>query len=643
MTRAVGQALDRRRRALVEAGTGVGKSRAYLAPLLLWARVEGRRAVVATHTVNLQEQLVDREVPVLREAIDDAPEVVLLKGRNHYISLRRWERFLASGAAGDRDRLHFMLKVLVWLAGTSTGDRSELHLTGAEEQCWRWIASDAEDCLGSLCANWGSRRCHMVAARQRAADAPIVVTNHALLLSAAEPQSQVLPEYQALVVDEAHHLEAAATQQLGTAVAAADLWLILDRLPVTSESAAGTAVARCREAGHRLFGDIKGFVGRWLGGAPGNVRIGLDDQLRATAEFGVVLRSARHAAGVLESAARTLADNASSAVQAALLPQPDRADDELGLAAASLSLMAARIERILCAPVAGTVGWLELRGEQAEIHEAPVSVAEAVQERLLEPRDTVVLTSATLTVGGSFQFVRSRLGVGDAAEELSLASPFDYLRQALCVVPEAIPPYDEPAHEHAVSRLVAGVAERFEGRTLVLFTSYGPLRRVQALVRDRLEHRGIAVLGQGIDGTRRQILRSFLEDPRTVLLGTSSFWEGVDIPSERLRCVIIDKLPFAVPTDPLVRARTQGLRDAFGQYVLPLAVLRLRQGFGRLIRSHADRGAVILCDERLNSREYGDVFLRALPPAAIARPPLDDIPAVVEAFVRGTEPQSVRE
>jgi Rad3-related DNA helicase len=196
-----------------------------------------------------------------------------------------------------------------------------------------------------------------------------------------------------------------------------------------------------------------------------------------------------------------------------------------------------------------------------------------------------------------------------------------------------VPPYDDSRHDDVIAELVHSIAERLDGRTLVLFTGYGALRRVHTMLHERLQRRGIAVLGQGLDGTRRQILRSFLDDPRTVLLGTTSFWEGVDIPGERLRCVLIDKLPFAVPTDPLVRARSDGLRDAFSQYILPMAVIQLRQGFGRLIRGRDDRGAVVLCDERLSAREYGDIFLRALPPAPQIRAATVDVAGLIERFV----------
>ncbi|HWW09908.1 MAG TPA: helicase C-terminal domain-containing protein [Candidatus Acidoferrales bacterium] len=641
MGRAVAQALDRRRRLLVEAGTGVGKSLAYLVPLALWAARTGERGVVATHTVNLQEQLADRDLPAVARLVPTPLAVAVLKGRNHYVSLRRWQRFLAR-PDGDSprdavDAIRFKLKILVWLAESRTGDRAELHLAAEEEPFWRSIASDTDDCLGTYCMNWASRRCHMVAARAAAADAAIVVTNHSLLLAASERQGQVLPSYSALVVDEAHHLEASATEQLGSRARGSDLTLVLDRLPARPESPVGEALVRCREAGQRVFGDAKGLLAEMLGGEhAGNGRIGLTPEVRDDSRFGTVLRAGRHAVTVLLAAAATLEQSRDTgALQHELLPQPGAMSDEVNLAAAALAGIASTIDHVICRPRPGYVTWLEMRAEQSELHEAPVSVAEPLRELIFDQVESAVLTSATLSVAGSFDFIRGRTGIGEGAEELSLSSPFDYLSQALCVLPESIPPYDDPLHDNAIAELIAGIAERLGGRTLALFTGYGPLRRVHALLHDRMEAHGVAMLGQGIDGTRRQILNSFLSDPRTVLLGTSSFWEGVDIPGARLQCVLIDKLPFAVPTDPLVRARTDGLRDPFTQYILPMAVIRLRQGFGRLIRGSGDRGAVVLCDERLSTREYGDVFLRALPPAGVARAGADEVPMLIERFIRG--------
>ena len=640
MARAVAQTMDRRRRLLVEAGTGVGKSLAYLVPLALYTVRHHERAVVATHTVNLQEQLADRDFPRLAAVVDPPPATAVLKGRNHYISLRRWMRFLvepdSAGTAADLDAIRFKLKVLVWLTETATGDRAELHLVAEEETLWRRIASDREDCLGAACANWPTRRCYMVAARQRANDADIVVTNHSLLLADSERQGQVIAPYSVLVVDEAHQLEASATEQLGTTVRAFDVAMVLDRIPTRAGTALAAALTRCRDASQRLFGDIKGYVIGQLGlDHASNARFGLSDAARAEAAFHALTRAARLAAGALGEAAVLLEQaGASESLQTEMLPEQGRVEEEATQQAYALRDLRDSIERILLQPRAGYVAWLELRAEQGELHEAPISVAEPLRRLVYDEHDSTVLTSATLTVAGSFDFMRARLGAGEAADELALPSPFDYLSNALCVLAGGVPPYDDPEHDVVVAELVGRLALDLAGHTLVLFTSYGPLRRVHALVAERLEHRGIALLGQGIDGTRRQILRSFLDDPRTVLLGTSSFWEGVDIPGERLRCVVIDKLPFPVPTDPLVRARSEGLRDPFAQYSLPVAVLRLRQGFGRLIRGQNDRGAVVLCDERLQTRDYAEVFLRALPPAEQLRCDVESVPAVVAEFIQ---------
>ena len=649
MALAVGQTLERKRRLLVEAGTGVGKSLAYLVPLALWAARTGKRAVVATHTVNLQEQLADRDLPAVISRLDRPLSVAVLKGRNHYLSLRRWQRFLATPdvETGEPDiiAIRFKLKLLAWLATSRTGDRSEVFLSGDEEQLWRRVASDVTDCLGPACANWPTARCFMVSARRNASDAAIVVSNHALLLAGTERQGQVLGPYEALVIDEAHHLEAVATEQLGTTVRFGDLALVLDRLPAMPGSALGADLERCREAGHRLFGDAKGFMAGKLGGEhASNGRVGLTEGVRGDSGFGFVERSATHAVGVLQRTASSIVAGVAGAVQADLLPQPDRAGDELEYASIALAGLAAAIDHVLCRPRPGMVAWIEMRAEQAELHEAPIDVSGPLAEAVFDPAESVVLTSATLSVAGTFEFIRARVGIGPAADELSLPSPFDYLRQALCILPEDATAYDDPAHDLQMTALIDGIAGHLDGHTLVLFTSYGPLKRVWSLLQDRLDARGIASLAQGLDGTRRQILQSFLADPRTVLLATSSFWEGVDIPGDRLRCVVIDKLPFPVPTDPLVRARSDHLRDPFGEYILPVAVLRLRQGFGRLIRSASDHGVVVLCDPRLRTRQYGGGFLRALPPAPIALGPIDEVPAMVDGFVNaGKLPESVGE
>ena len=649
MARAVAQTLERSGRLLVEAGTGTGKSLAYLVPLALWARETGRRAVVATHTINLQEQLADRELATVSDLVGSRVAHAVLKGRQHYISLRRWDRFLATPDHGGHglplETLRFKLKLLCWLAETEAGDRGELRLAGSEETLWERVRSETGDCLGAACANWRDARCFMVAARRAAAGAELVITNHALLLADSERQGQVLAPYSALVVDEAHRLEEAATRQLGHELRAGTVLAVLDRLRPDDEGELALALARGREAVQRLFGDVKGFVAASLGiDHPGNASLALGEATRADPGYVHLERSALHARSRLREAAEALRDaRGGYAPQGALLPQPDRLDEELDLAAATLDEAAAIVDRILCNPVPESVSWLELRAEQGELHEAPLQVGDRLSGNVFDHVEATVLTSATLSVGGSVDFVRRRTGVGEGAEALVLPSPFDFLSQALCVVATDVPGYDDPAHAVALADLAAGVAGRLGGRTLVLFTGYAPLRSVHALMTTRMEAQGIAILGQGLDGTRRQVLASFVRNTRSVLLGTTSFWEGIDIPGDALSCVIIAKLPFPVPTDPLVAARGALLRDPFAELALPTAVLRLRQGFGRLIRRTADRGAVVLCDPRLESREYGPTFLQALPEALIVREPAAGVPEIVEEFVaRGRVPETAR-
>jgi DNA polymerase-3 subunit epsilon/ATP-dependent DNA helicase DinG len=642
MARAVAQSLERGGRLLVEAGTGVGKTLGYLAPLALFIERGGGRAVVATHTITLQEQLAGHDLPDLEPHLPRPLTWAMLKGRSHYISLRRFRRHLRHGDVGahgpDLDTIRFKLKLLRWLDLTRTGDRAELHLGAAEQELWRVVESTGDDCLGSACANWRSGACHMVAARRAATTAELVITNHALLLSDEPAEGQLLGDYAALVVDEAHHLEESATNAGGHRLRAADVLRALDRLPAVTGAALTATLADGRDAVNRLFGETKGLLAERLGGGGGapTGSLSVTDDLLAEPRLQVLVRNAHHAVTVLRRAAEELRAADPSGLEAELLPQPDRGEEELALAAAALEGAASTVDEVLLHRRSGHVAWLELRAEQAELRDAPVAAGAALGDSLLDAARTVVLTSATLAIAGDFGFIRERLGLGARTEELYLDSPFDYLRQALCVLVTDIPPYDAPEYEQALASITADIARRLGGRTLALFTGYGALRRIHDQVGRRLAGSQISVLGQGLDGTRRQLLNSFQENPRTLLLGTSTFWEGIDVPGDALQCVIIAKLPFAVPTDPLVRARTADLHDPFGGYVLPEAVIRLRQGFGRLIRSGTDRGAVVIADSRLQSRDYARRFLEALPPATMVREPVSGVAARVAQFVGGT-------
>ncbi|HVB53939.1 MAG TPA: helicase C-terminal domain-containing protein [Candidatus Acidoferrales bacterium] len=658
MALAVSQAFNRSQTLLVEAGTGVGKSLAYLMPAREWAARGGGRVVVSTHTITLQEQLAQHDVPLAELAQPLPLRTAVLKGRGNYLSLRRLERWLAAGPAGrrrDPDEVRFKVRALIWAHQSEVGDRAELRLAGRDPEFWEKVGSTVDDCLGPACHNWRDGRCFMVKARVEARDAHVVIVNHALLLSGADSGGAVLPEFHHLIIDEAHHLEEAATQAQGVRLGLSAILAVTDRIPDFGDVAVNRALKAARQTASAAFADLRQLVAAESGsaGRRGPSFVVLDRRLtgreawertgRSVARLGQALRQA-------SSALHTAADLGN--VQPSLWPQPDNGARECSVAAEALQGMARVVTSALAnlegeqspesEPAAGDqVAWVEVeRGDRAVLRTAPAEVASSLREHLFERCETVVLTSATMAVAGSFRYIRDRLGL-EAPAELVLDSPFDYLRQSLCCLPRGMPGHGDPQHPRVVAELVAQLAVELGGRTLVLFTGYQALREVHGQLRNLLQGEGIAVLGQGLDGTRNQVLRNFRKEPRTVLLGTNSFWEGIDLPGDTLQCVVIDKLPFPVPTDPIFQARARGRADSFAQLSLPEAVLRLKQGFGRLVRRHGDRGAVVICDPRILERRYGEEFVRALPKAAFLYEPPDALAPLVGAFLRGEMPTAV--
>lgn len=631
MLRAVAQIMERGGRLVVEAGTGTGKSLAYLIPALARAVALGEKAIVSTATHTLQEQLLAKDLPSLREWLPWDFQAVLLKGRANYISLRRWRRYLAEPCADDEE-LRFKLKVLHWLQGTSSGDRSELRLQGREEALWARIASDPMDCVGLFCT---AEDCYVHRARAEAEEADLVVVNHALLLADAAAGGAVLPEFAHLVVDEAHHLEDAATQGLRREVEEAALTAFLDRLTALVEgiekqprlgssalqlAGAAELAADARSRVHSLFEGAAEFVLRLLPSAERR-----DESVR----LGPVVRSAdgwQHVRSLAEDAATSLA-----ALDARLRrglaagsewlggEEPDQDLRELGIIRQRLAEDGGVLHEALVEPDENQVYWFTLLARSARVvlRTAPLNVGALLADHVYAPRRSVTFTSASLAVGGSFEYFRSRVGLEREPEELILASPFDYLSQALVCLPAGLPDPTSPAFDDAVVRVLADIARRIGGRTLALFTSHRQLRDTYSELKQRVDLDDILILGQGLDGQRREVLKTFQESPRALLMGTASFWEGIDVPGDRLSCVVLVRLPFPVPTEPVFAARAEQVSDSFALYALPLAALRLKQGFGRLIRRSTDRGAVVILDNRISSRDYGRAFLEVLPRAAM--------------------------
>ena len=635
MLLAVAQIQARGGTLVVEAGTGTGKSLAYLVPSIARSVGHKERVVVSTNTHTLQEQLMGKDLPGLREWLPWNFKAVLLKGRSNYVSLRRWRRYLAE-ACKDAEELMFKLKVLIWLHTTESGDRSELRLYGREEVFWTRIASDPMDCVGIHCTK---EDCYVHRARAEAETADLVVINHALLLADAELGGGLLPEYDHLVIDEAHHLEEAATRGLRQEVDGPGLLALLERLAHgllddlqrlphlgASESSFAAAVPPALTAATRV-GELFQIADAWVA-----ARLGETERREESVRITGAVREDERWADLYLAAENTV--TALAALDAILRKSvggvrewlggdggdagPDQGIRELEMIRGRLEVAQTLLDEAMLRPDSNRVYWFSQvsRAENLLLRAAPINVGSLLRDRVYEERRSTVFTSATLAVGGTFDYFRSRVGLGADVEEMILPSPFDFYTQALVCLPTDLPLPEDEGFDGAVEDLIASVARRVGGRTLALFTSHRQLRDVHAALKQRVDLDEVLILGQGIDGQRRQLLKTFEEAERPLLLGTATFWEGVDIPGERLSCVIVVRLPFPVPTDPVFAARAEQVRDPFTQLALPQAALRLKQGFGRLIRRSTDRGAVVILDNRILGRDYGKTFLQVLPPAS---------------------------
>ena len=661
MVRAVTEALNEGRRLLVEAGTGTGKSLAYLIHAACEALTNGRRVVVSTATINLQEQLTGKDLPALRSLLpDDATELraCQLKGRRNYLCLRRFAA-LQTAPSLDDDEARIAARILIWLTQTETGDREELRLSQTEGALWRRLSAEGADCTASNSPFVVEGACFLQRARRRAEASHIVVVNHALLLSDIAAEGHVLPPYEHLVVDEAHHLEEEATRQFGFTCREEELADLLDRceaLGPAIQNAARGLVAALGPA--QLTG-----VAQPLRQAVGRARPRLRELSQQLLAF---LR--QHALEAPDQEPRLL-------INRGMRIQPDWPNVEIAWENLHLSLheVLALLGRLQVAlSEAGEMGMLNyemllaevsalfqegqglVNGLSAALEEddpqrivwlerdradgslvvawAPLEVDETLRSRLYADRSSVILTGATLTSRGGFGYLQERLGL-EEAHTLALGSPFDFQQAALVLVPRDMPEPTWPDYLDALGRAIIDLTRASEGRALVLFTSHASLRAAHALVREPLQREGIEVMGQGINGSPRYLVRALQSNPRCVVLGTASFWEGIDVVGEALSLLIIARLPFTVPTEPVFTARSALYDDPFTQYALPQAILRFRQGFGRLIRSKSDRGVLVVLDRRIVSKTYGSAFLDSLPACPVREAMLREMPALVQQWL----------
>ena len=618
---------------LIEAGTGVGKSLAYLIPAALYALRNGARVVISTNTIALQEQLLGKDVPALREILREAGaiaesedlRVALLKGRANYLCVQRWMAHPAS--LGDPDVARLAGSLARWLPTTRSGDRSELRLDPGARAAWTRFSAADVDCLSRQHTFVREGRCFLQRARKTAEGAHLVVVNHALLLADLASGGSAIPAFDHLIIDEAHNLEAQATQQFGMHIGARQITDALEAIhrPRTSERREGGAAATAalpESLGAGAAAALKAAIAsasktvtppfEELGALVGDARddrVSITPGVRSGSRWGEVEEGWTALDAALASAVE------STRAAAGLLGGEDGgvAGEELEAAAGRLDGVRLDLRRLVESHDPNQIVWTSaMRDRTGALNSAPLEVGSLLAAELFEGRATVIATSATLAAGGSMAFTANQMGLPDAGT-LALGSPFDYERSTLLATPTGFPDPGSGEYDQATADAITKLALASGGRALALFTSHASLRRVADLSREALEREGISVLVQDRDGAPRQLMRNLIEDPRAVIFGTASFWEGIDIRGDALSLVVIARLPFGVPTDPIHKARSELYDDPFGGYSLPGAILRFRQGFGRLIRDREDRGVVAVLDSRIRTRRYGAEFQGALP------------------------------
>ena len=649
MLKAVTRAVYQGRKLVVEGGTGIGKSLAYLLPSVIYAAGRGEKVVISTNTINLQEQLMNKDIPAVISILENAgilhPGAVRaaqLKGRSNYLCLKRWQT-LAQSDALNEDEARVIGKTAVWLDETATGDRTGLNLHFGDLRAWSRVCADSGDSCTAFRGSSGGEPCFLRQARQQADAAHILVINHALLLSDLAAGGGIVSDYQRLVIDEAHHLEDEASRQLGFEIAQdalprelesvyralTRLTALAARIEVESnadraQNAISAAMAACNAAGQswETLWNAVTLLYRAGVGQSDNDRgdpLTLDDRTRQKREWGAVAAEwesasvrARECVKELQELTRLVAQEVFSDVGGA--------DAELGAGVDAIARLHDDLASVFGRHETDQIQWLMMQRRSLTVHSTPLAVGPILREELFDNIDSVVLTSATLATDGSFDFLRERVGFPDDSDELLVDSPFNYRRNTLLLVPEDLPDPRRGAEQNrSTAQAIINMAQALDGHVLALFTSHNALREAAYQVRGQLRAAGIGVLAQGIDGTPRQLIDRLHAEPRAALLGTASFWEGVDLDSGILRGLLLCRLPFPVPTDPVVKARSNLCGNPFNDYQVPTAVLRFRQGFGRLIRNKMDRGAVVILDRRIQTANYGDRFFNALPSCAFER------------------------
>lgn len=607
------KALQGENHAIIEAGTGVGKSLAYLLPLIYYTVEENKLAIVATHTLTLQEQLFQKDIPLLKEVLPLEFNVEVFKGRGNYLCLRRWQE-LIQGRGNQLGLIDNLEPLHRWVQETNSGDYNEapFHIPW---ELWSEIRCEKESCPEELCAHFS--KCFYWNLRHRLAKAHLIITNQAMLLADARSEGNVLPGYDGVVIDEAHNLEDVATSAY-------------------SHELTREGFLAYYRTGTQLQGVLRDIVPEYV---IQDLNLILDELIKEAGQYFIQMES------LITSYTVPITDeNRANFGQTSLRKHLKDIQDVLkecnfeeeGEAFGLVEQFSAFTERqlttldlILQGHDKSYAYWAEMQNGEPCLQAAPIEIGDLLQETLFQKTASVILTSATLSTNQSFEYIQSQLGLNEA-DGIILGSPFDYEQQAILCVPTEAKRPNHPRYAHYVAYLILSTLAATRGGVMALFTSYSLMDEVADAIWPKLDEVGYQLFKQG-DGPRLGLIQDFQANPRSLLFGTNSFWEGVDIPGDALKAVVITRLPFTVPDRPVTAARLRAIEEAGGnpfiEYSVPQAILRLKQGFGRLIRSKQDLGGVVILDERIITSNYGASFLASLPPARFTRD-LDELRAL---------------
>ncbi len=659
MLRAVASAFSTSQHLMVEAGTGPGKSFAYLVPAAVWSMQNNARVVISTNTINLQDQLISKDIPDMCRALDLPLRAAVLKGRGNYLCPRRLAMLRKRGP-DNNEEMRVLGKVLVWLLQSNSGDRSEINLNGpVERMVWSRLSAEDENCKLETCLKRTGGRCPFYRARMAAESAHVLIVNHALLLADAAMSNRVLPTYSYLVVDEAHHLEAATTDAMSFKIRANDitrlirelgsdesgifsnvLTLCRDFLPPSDLAVLEKLVSQATDLAFRFdnqateyFSALSTFLEELREGKPIGTYAQQERILPSTRKLPfwldveVTWENANESLKSLANHIKKIREPLGNLVANGVEEAEDLAGI-LGTMLMTFDEISNNLTALTLEPEENRIYWVELDPLRARItlQVAPLHIGTLMEKYLWFEKSSVILTSATLTTNGEFDYLRRRLNAQDA-DELTVGSPFDYENAALIYIATDVPePNDNNGHQKAVENALVNLAKATGGRMLALFTSYAQLQKTAQAIESPLARADIAVFEQGEGASASSLLDNFKETERAVLLGTRAFWEGVDVPGEALSVLAIAKLPFDVPSDPIIAARAETFDDPFNEYSLPEAILRFRQGFGRLIRTQTDRGIVVILDKRILTKRYGRYFIDSLPTCQVVESSMFNLP-----------------